>query len=279
MNGSTSASPCCDLIASSDGTAELIGATDQICEVAAGTALFIAVSDRRLGLRANPQVRMPGDDRAMPALERAIDRASERSRRAVVDMGREIHAARLTHGLSQASVAGSVGIAQSQLSEIERGRYLRASIETLGRLCAVVGLDLSIRAFPGGQPLRDRAHIELLDRFRRAVGPGWAWTSEAPLPIPGDKRAWDRVLKGAGLRIGVEGETRPTDMQDLGRRLALKKRDGGVQRLILVLADTTWCRRLVRLNDLDAAFPVPGKVALRALAEGRDPGGDAIVLI
>ena len=79
--------------------------------------------------------------------------------------------------------------------------------------------------------------------------------------------------------IGVEGETRPTDMQELQRRLALKKRDGGVDRLILVLADTEWCRRLVRLNDLDAAFPVPGKVALKALAEGRDPGGDSIVLI
>jgi hypothetical protein len=86
-------------------------------------------------------------------------------------------------------------------------------------------------------------------------------------------------MGGAGIRIGVEGETRPTDMQELGRRLALKKRDGGVDRLILVLADTEWCRRLVRLNDLDAAFPIPGRVALRALAEGRDPAGDAIVLI
>ncbi|MEP6893656.1 MAG: hypothetical protein ABI927_07725 [Gaiellaceae bacterium] len=49
--------------------------------------------------------------------------------------------------------------------------------------------------------------------------------------------------------------------------------------MILVLADNEWCRRLVRLNDLDAAFPIPGNVALKALGEGRDPGGDAIVLI
>ena len=40
-----------------------------------------------------------------------------------------------------------------------------------------------------------------------------------------------------------EGETRPTDIQELARRLALKKRDGGVDRLILVLKDTEWCRR------------------------------------
>jgi hypothetical protein len=136
-----------------------------------------------------------------------------------------------------------------------------------------------VRLYPGGEPIRDKAHVALLARFRKAVGEGWTWAAEVPLPIPGDKRAWDRVLRGDGVVVGVEGETRPTDMQELQRRLALKKRDGGVDRLILVLADTEWCRRLVRLNDLEAAFPVPGRVALKALAEGRDPGGDSIVLI
>jgi hypothetical protein len=68
-------------------------------------------------------------------------------------------------------------------------------------------------------------------------------------------------------------------MQELQRRLALKKRDGQVDRLILVLADTQWCRQLVRLNDIETMFPVPGRVAMRALAEGRDPGGDAVVLV
>lgn len=86
-------------------------------------------------------------------------------------------------------------------------------------------------------------------------------------------------MRGDGLVVGVEGETRPTDMQELQRRLALKKRDGGVDRLILVMPNSEWCRRLVRVNDLRSAFPVPGRVALEALAEGRDPGGDSIVLI
>jgi transcriptional regulator with XRE-family HTH domain len=181
--------------------------------------------------------------------------------------------------LSQGAVAAASGISQAQLSLIERGLYPGVRIEALACLCAVVGLELSIKAYPGGQPLRDRAHVELLERFHRAVGAAWTWAAEVPLPIPGDKRAWDRFLRGVGITIGIEGETRPTDLQELGRRLALKKRDGGVDRLILVLADTEWCRRLVRLNDLDAAFPIPGKVALKALAEGRDPGGDAIVLI
>ena len=68
-------------------------------------------------------------------------------------------------------------------------------------------------------------------------------------------------------------------MQELQRRLALKKRDGQVDRLILVMPNSDWCRRLIRLNDIEGMFPVPGKVALRALADGRDPGGDAIVLV
>jgi hypothetical protein len=86
-------------------------------------------------------------------------------------------------------------------------------------------------------------------------------------------------MRRGGLLIGVEAETRPTDLQELQRRLALKKRDGQVDRLILVLADTDWCRRLLRLNDIEATLPVAGKVALRALAEGRDPGGDSVVLV
>jgi transcriptional regulator with XRE-family HTH domain len=185
----------------------------------------------------------------------------------------------VTRGLSQIAVARAAGLTQSQVSRIERGLYPGVTIDALARLATAVGLDLSIRVYPAGQPLRDRAHISLLDRFRQAAGDAWTWSSEVPLPIPGDKRAWDRFVRGAGITIGIEGETRPTDMQELGRRLGLKKRDGAVDRLILVLADTAWCRRLVRQNDLGGAFPVPGKVALKSLAEGRDPGGDAIVLI
>jgi transcriptional regulator with XRE-family HTH domain len=215
----------------------------------------------------------------MAAIQRAISQAEQRARQLITQLGREINVARVTRGLSQIAVARSAGLTQSQVSRIERGLYPSVRVEALARLATSVGLELSVRLYPAGQPLRDRAHVALLERFRRAVSSSWSWATEVPLPIPGDKRAWDRVLRGAGVVIGVEGETRPTDAQELARRLTLKKRDGGVDRLILVLADTHWCRRLIRLNDLDGTFPVPGKVALKALAEGRDPGGDAIVLI
>lgn len=149
----------------------------------------------------------------------------------------------------------------------------------MATLAAAVGLELAIRAYPAGQPIRDRAHIAMFERFRSAVGSGWQWAAEVPLPITGDRRAWDRVLRRTGLAIGVEGETKPTDMQELGRRLSLKKRDGGMDRMVLVLADTRWCRQIVQLNDLESAFPITGSVALRRLAAGTDPGGDAVILI
>lgn len=201
-----------------------------------------------------------------------------RARDLVTQLGRELRLARVARGLSQRLVAQAVGISQTQYSRIERGIY-RTEVVVLARISAAVGLDLSIRLYPGGEPIRDAAHVRLLERFRALVGEAWRWAAEVPLPMPGDRRAWDRLLTGAGIRIGIEAETRPTDMQDLQRRLALKKRDGGVDRLILVLPNTAWCRQLLRLNDIETTFPVPGAVALRALAAGRDPGGDAIILI
>ena len=176
-------------------------------------------------------------------------------------------------------MARAAGISQGQLSEVERGTYPTAPLGTFVRVATALGLDLSVRTFPGGEPIRDKAQVALLERFRKAVGESWQWAAEVPLPILGDRRAWDRTMRRHGTLIGVEGETRPTDMQELQRRLAIKKRDGQVDRLILVLADTEWCRRLIRLNDVETSFPVPGRVALRALAEGRDPGGDAVVLL
>jgi transcriptional regulator with XRE-family HTH domain len=203
--------------------------------------------------------------------------ADQRAEQLLTAVGRELKAARQSRGLSQRTIAAATAVDLAEISLIERGRRAGVTTRSLARLAAAVGLELSVRLFPAGEPIRDKAHAALLERFPKAVGEGWAWAAEVPLPIPGDKRAWDRRLRGHGVAIGVEGETRPTDMQELQRRLALKKRDGKVDRLILVLADTQWCRRIVRLNDIESMFPVPGKVALRALAEGRDQEGDAIV--
>jgi transcriptional regulator with XRE-family HTH domain len=215
------------------------------------------------------------------AIERALDRARRRAREALIELGREIRDARLSAGLSQLSVAAAAGISQAQVSLIERGLPARVTLELLMTIAAAVGLDLSLRAYPGGAPLRDAAHEALLGRLRALASRLWRWQSEVPLPIMGDRRAWDRVMRLPDVSIGVEAETRPRDWQALQRRLALKRRDGGVDRVLLVLTNSRWNRALVRTHAADLAgdFSVPQRVALEAIAAGRDPGGNAVILI
>ena len=215
----------------------------------------------------------------MPATQHAQAAARRRAERLLLEVGRELRDARVQRGLSQGWVGRSAGISQATVSLIERGKQPGVRLETLTRVASAVGLDLSMRLFPGGEPIRDAAHAALLGRFRAMVGEGWHWAAEVPLPIHGDRRAWDRVISREGVRIGVEAETKPTDMQEVQRRLQLKKRDGGVGRLILVLPNTRWCRQIIRLNEMAQTFPVPGAVALAALRSGRDPDGDAVILV
>ncbi len=84
-----------------------------------------------------------------------------------------------------------------------------------------------------------------------------------------------------GVRVGIEAETRVRDAQELQRRLSLKRRDGGVDHLILLLANTRHNRAFLRVagSGFLADLPVPGATALARLAAGEDPLGSAIVLL
>lgn len=206
---------------------------------------------------------------------------ADRSRRIVAELTTELRRARVDRGLSQAEVGRAVGLDGSQVCRIERGLSPDVSIAVICRLLAVVSLELSARAYPAGEPIRDGAHVALLGRFRARLHRSLRWRTEVPIPIPGDLRAWDGQVSGADWRIGVEAETRPTDLQALQRRLALKVRDGGVDGLILLLTNTRHNRDFLRAHggELDERFPVPGRRALELLGAGLLPGGNAIVLL
>ncbi|CAN5756453.1 hypothetical protein BH24CHL5_BH24CHL5_00330 [soil metagenome] len=196
-------------------------------------------------------------------------------------VGREIRLARRGHGLSLKQVGQTVGISASELSRIERGLAEWAPLVGLAQLCAVVGLDLSARAYPGGSPIRDARHAALLNRLRTTLHPGLRWSTEVPLPNPADQRAWDAMISGDGWRYGTEAELNPIDGQALIRRLTLKRRDGGVDGVILLLSDTRQSRIFRReMADLLATdFPVSGGIALARLQAGAAPGGSAIVVL
>jgi len=218
---------------------------------------------------------------AMATRQRSIDRGRLRAQRLRTRFAEEVLAARLGHGLSQRHLVRITGISQEQISRIEHGKLPSLSIEQAASLAEVLGLELSLKLYPGGPPVRDVAHIRLLAAFRAKLHPTLPWGTEVPLQLPGDLRAWDAATVVAGKTIGVDAETRLHDVQALERRVALKKRDSGFDRVILVVKASRTNQSLVRAlgPSLAASFPVPSDVALRALAGGRDPGADALILI
>jgi transcriptional regulator with XRE-family HTH domain len=217
----------------------------------------------------------------MPPRQRSIDRGTLRGRELVAALCREIRTARIDRGLTVREVARACGLSASAVSRIERGLIVRVPLVMVAQLLSVVGLELSARAFPGGEPIRDAGHEELLRSFRTRLHASVRWATEVPLPASGDLRAWDGVAAGSTWRYGIEAETGPTDGQALARRLARKQRDGMVDGVMLVLPagrrTTVFLRETGDL--LQPSFPVPGRRALELLGAGVDPGGSAIVVI
>ena len=220
----------------------------------------------------------------MGTRERPADRGRRRSRDALQRLGREYREARIAAGLSLRACAAASGTSHPQLWRFERGELERLAVPELGAWCAVVGLDLAIRAYPAGDPIRDRVQLALLERLRARLHPSLRWRTEVPLPIEGDFRAWDAEIRGREpreWRVRVEGETRVVDGQALERKLALKLRDDPNGHLILVVADTRANRRaLAALGaGLRAIATIGAREMLAALAAGREPAGNAILVM
>lgn len=218
----------------------------------------------------------------MGVRERRADLGSRRARAILVDLGRELHEARVDRGLSQAVVAGAARISRSHLSRIENAQVPGLQVAQIARLLAVVGMELGARAYAAGLPIRDAAHGALIERLRARASPAVAWRFEVPLGHTGDQRAWDLVLLIGAVQFAVEAETRPRDIQALQRRVSLKLRDDpGVSGVLLLLADTRHNRILLRDHGpaLRTDFPVSASEILRALAEGRVPRGSGVLLL
>jgi hypothetical protein len=100
------------------------------------------------------------------------------------------------------------------------------------------------------------------------------------MPLSGDLRAWDELLSGP-VAIGVEAETKPSDLQATERAIATKLRDSGVDRAILLLSSTHANRGLVRrhIGALRQTFPLDTRTTLAALANGQDPGANGLVIL
>ncbi|MEP7082702.1 MAG: hypothetical protein ABI841_06965 [Chloroflexota bacterium] len=135
--------------------------------------------------------------------------------------------------------------------------------------------------FPIGGAVRDEAQLRYIERLLERVSDVFSREMEAVVPLPGDLRAVDVLLRGPGCVIAVEVITRLVDVQAQIRVAKLKARDIAATRLLIAIAGTHGNRRA-----LDAARPaligawdVDARRVLSALGAGRSPDRDAIILI
>lgn len=212
----------------------------------------------------------------MPSAARAQEVASWRTRRQLADVAEEFRERRLALNLSQETLASAARVSRKHYGQIERGRVATLTVAEMNRIAAVLGLTSSVRLFPGGTPIRDRAHATKLAEIGAWVAPPLRYRIEVPLPASDgrwEQRAWDAMLFGAGARTAIELEMRLRDVQAVRRRIDLKRRDDTTEGFLLLVADTRLNRRvLVEFAPLFADLPRvrPGQVRA-SLQAGRLP--------
>jgi hypothetical protein len=211
------------------------------------------------------------------------ERPGDRGRRRAVDAGRRLATdfggARRSAGLSLRDVGAATRTSHQQVRRFERGELIHVDIGDVGAWCATVGLELGLRAFPAGDPIRDRAQLGLLERLRGRLHASLDWRTEVGLPIAGDLRAWDAVISGTRWRAMVDAETVLDDLQALDRRVSLKARDGRADIVLLVVADTIRNRRALRAAPGALSWlSRRSRPVLRALARGEAPPSGIVIL-
>jgi hypothetical protein len=154
------------------------------------------------------------------------------------------------------------------------------TIHLVARVGPVLGLELAASLHPDGDPVRDRAHLALLERLRSRLPPGAGWRTEVPVPVAGDLRSGDALVAVHDGDVLVEAETYLGDIQAVERKIAAKTRDLGADRAALLVADTRHNRAVIRDHpELARRFPVGTRAFVAALCAGRLPAGDALVIL
>lgn len=217
----------------------------------------------------------------MPAHDDLLQHGQRVARQLRQEVAAAVLSARLDGGISQLTAGRAAGMSRAQFGRIERGEIASLSIDQVCRASAAVGLRASLRTFPDGDPARDAGQLAVLDRFRHRLPGDALWRTEVPLPIPGDRRAWDALLVLGRRRAGCECETRLRDAQAVERRLALKLRDGQVDILLLIIPDTVANRRFLALHreQLRGLLPLDSRQVLDAFRRGELPERSGIVIV
>ncbi|MGH2382918.1 MAG: helix-turn-helix domain-containing protein [Candidatus Limnocylindria bacterium] len=217
----------------------------------------------------------------MTVRTRILDQARHRARVVRIEIGQGIRNARLAAGLPLREVARVIGRSASWLSRVERGLVAGVTMDELIVASAAVGLKLWVTTFAAERAIRDAPQLMLLRRFRERIGEAWDWSYEVIVPLVRDQRAADAVIRNGSTVVMIEAFTRLADAQAQFRAILLKARDMGIERVIILVGESRANRRALELASdvLASDFPLRTRTILRALAEGRDPGANGIVVL
>jgi transcriptional regulator with XRE-family HTH domain len=219
--------------------------------------------------------------RRMGTRETRRQRGRRRGEQLVRRLIGEIRNAREENGVSQRALAAELDWSQSELNRLEQYRFPAVSLPRLCELAAVLGLEVSAGLHPDGDAIRDKGQQPLIGRFTGVIGAPYVISREVLLPLPGDRRSWDILLRREDLLVGVEAETRIRDIQALVRRVRERERDGGVDEILIVLSDTAHNRQLVdQLREaLGPRYATSPRTLLAALRAGRPLPGSGVILL
>ncbi|MEP7158110.1 MAG: helix-turn-helix transcriptional regulator [Chloroflexota bacterium] len=217
----------------------------------------------------------------MGTSETRVERGRRNGRMAAAKLLWEIRVARVTANVSQRTMARRLGWSHVRYGRFERNATREVSIQNLAAVASLLGLELSAGLHKADDSIRDAGHQALVRRFRALLAPAWQVIAEMPLPGTGDRRSWDLGLRLVAQRVGVEAETAIRDVQRLVRHTRDREADGGMDEVVLLLADTRRNRRLLPelLEALGDRFQTPPRPVLKALREGRPLPGSGVILV
>jgi transcriptional regulator with XRE-family HTH domain len=193
----------------------------------------------------------------------------------------ELRGDRIGADISQRAMAANLGWSQTRYWRFENEGSEGPSIVEISTVASLLGRELSASLFEIGDSVVDRGHQELIARFRTLLSSQVNVVAEVPLPVPGDRRSWDLLLRLHDQLIGVEAETRIRDIQANVRRIRGRERDGGVDESVIVLSDTRRNRDLVDelRQALGPRFDTSPRTLLAALRAGRRLAGSGLVMV
>lgn len=205
-------------------------------------------------------------------------------------LGTDARTARVAEGMSQAAVARRARVSQASVSRLESGNP-QISVSIVAGVFSALGMDLSLRAFPGpGIRLRDSGQIALTRVIQAAAHGDWRPILEAPIGDERGQAADVLLLSPAGAErafgLHIEVESALVDLQAQLRK-GLLKRDGLERRyaaklaFVMALGESKRNRAAVRgaVDVVRVALPASAREVLASLREGSPLHRDGLLWV